>query len=328
MDKPVTSDQVVARFLQLVGAGSIGDVTMLLDQIPALVNAVGPHPFWGGRPQALHLAIEGKRRDMFDLLIARGADVSGVNDGYDHWSPLMLAITRQQDGMRDELLRRGADVGLVEALLLARDEEVLGFLNDGLPEIHPNGGSLLAFARTPAAMDRLLALGASLEQADRWGATPVEALSRMGPAGRTLMAYLVSRGGRATAADYARLGDLDALEQVAAQAPAEIHQDSVMMAAVDFRHEGIVEWLLQKGASVHARSGAQSRHTALHSAAWNGDVRMVRRLLAAGADPAMKDEQYGGTAEDWALTSVQVTNNPACEEVAIELRGRVALPPS
>ena len=56
-----------------------------------MVNAVGPHPFWGGRPQPLHVAIETKRRDMFDLLLGAGADVNGTNDEYDHWSPLMLA---------------------------------------------------------------------------------------------------------------------------------------------------------------------------------------------------------------------------------------------
>jgi hypothetical protein len=37
-----------------------------------------------GRAQALHVAIEGKRRDIFDLLVETGADVSGTNDEYDH----------------------------------------------------------------------------------------------------------------------------------------------------------------------------------------------------------------------------------------------------
>src|SRR5215510_3243794 len=55
---------------------------------PELVNAIGPHPFWGGRPQPLHVSIETKRHDMFDLLIAAGANISGDNEQYDHWSPL------------------------------------------------------------------------------------------------------------------------------------------------------------------------------------------------------------------------------------------------
>ena len=70
----------------------------MLAATPALVNAMGPHPFWGGRPQPLHVAIEGERRELFDLLLERGADVNGDNAGYDHWSPLMLAINREQRG--------------------------------------------------------------------------------------------------------------------------------------------------------------------------------------------------------------------------------------
>ena len=53
------------------------------------LNAVGPHPYWGGRPQALHVSIETARRDMFDLLLSSGADVDGRNDAYEHCSPLM-----------------------------------------------------------------------------------------------------------------------------------------------------------------------------------------------------------------------------------------------
>ncbi len=44
-----------------------------LEAAPALVNANGPHPHWGGRPQPLHMAIEGKNREAFDLLLAEGS---------------------------------------------------------------------------------------------------------------------------------------------------------------------------------------------------------------------------------------------------------------
>src|SRR6266849_1466659 len=84
-----TVDEGVKAFFRLIGTGMIDRVRAALDAAPRLVDAVGPHPFWGGRPQALHVAIEGGRRDMFDLLIERGADVDGKNDQYDHWSPLM-----------------------------------------------------------------------------------------------------------------------------------------------------------------------------------------------------------------------------------------------
>jgi ankyrin repeat protein len=127
---PLPRDEIARVFLRHVGTGRIDDVRSMLAAAPDLVNAVGPHPFWGGRPQALHVAIEGKRRDMFDLLLERGADASGTNDSYDHWSPLMLAMDRDQPEMRDELLRRGARIGLPEALMMADDDRVEELLRD------------------------------------------------------------------------------------------------------------------------------------------------------------------------------------------------------
>ena len=177
---------------------------------PDIVNAVGPHPFWGGRPQALHVAVEARRREMFDLLLASGADVDGRNGDYEHWSPLALAIDRDQPDMQRTLLDAGARVGLLEALLLGDDAAVEQLLRAGcsaLPAIRPNGGSMLAFARTTTAIDRLLELGVDRHQRDRWGASAVEAMSRLGPPGQPLVRHLLARGIPAEPQEYARLGD-------------------------------------------------------------------------------------------------------------------------
>jgi ankyrin repeat protein len=317
-----TADQIVAAFLQRVGAGGIDDVRALLAAVPQLVNTIGPHPFWGGRPQALHLAVEGKRRDMFDLLLAHGADVSGSNDDYDHWSPLMLAIDRDVPDMRDELLRRGARVGLLEALMLADDARVEDLLrSDILPGIAPNRGSFLAFARTPFAIDRLIALGAQTDTKDRWGSTPIDAISRLGPRGQALVQHMIGRGVGVSPKEYARLGDLATLARLVESDPTIAQLDSVMLGAVDFGHYTLVEWLLERGANVNARAEAQSRHTALHAAAWNGDLRMVKLLVGAGADCAARDEQYDATPRGWAETSIEVSNNPDCAQVVAYLDG-------
>lgn len=315
-------DDQVAVFFSLVGAGDIDKVRKVLTAIPSLVNVVGPHPFWGGRPQPLHLAIEGKRRELFDLLLEFGAGVSGRNDEYDHWSPLMLAIDRRQSDMQAELIRRGARIGLAEALMLGDDAAVDRLLGDGpLPAIKPNGGSLLALARTTHAIDRLLALGAATNVADRWGSLPMDALSRLGPDGAPLVTHLMLRGVKAAPKEYARLNDRATLERLIGDDPSIATLDSVMMAAVDFGHGDLVDWLVTKGAPVNARAEAQSRHTALHSAAWNGDLAMVKRLVAAGADIAALDEQYRNTPRGWAETAIGVTNNPRCRAVAEYLAG-------
>lgn len=310
-----TKDEIVKTLLHRARTGAIDDVRAMLDAAPALVNAAGPHPFWGGRPQPLHMAIEGKQRAVFDLLLDRGADINGANADYSHWSPLMLAIN-EDAGMRDELLQRGAAVGLPEALLMADDARVTALLQTGaLPAITPNDGSLLAFARTPAAIDRLLALGASTEMKDRWGSTPMDALSRLGTRGDALVRHLVARGVSAAPKEYARLGDLDTLRRLVASDPSVARLDSVMMAAVDFGHLAIVEWLIANGGNVNARADAQSRQTALHSASWNGDLPMVKLLLTAGADPAARDAEYNNTPRGFAQVAIEVTGNPRCADV-------------
>ncbi len=319
----LTGGQAAAALLKSVGTGRLAAVEALLAAEPALVNAVGPHPFWGGRPQPLHVAIEGKRRDMFDLLLDRGADVNGTNDGYDGWSPLMLAINRKRPDMRDTLLARGARVGLFEALMLGDDEQVRALLAAGqLPDRTPNNGSILAFARTAFAIDRLMALGAPTGRADGWGARPVDAISRLGAPGRDLVRHLAALGVSVPPQAYARLGDRRTLETLVQADPAVARLDVVLMAAVESGHHDLVAWLLDVGASPNARSTDESRHTALHAAAWNGDAAMATLLLGRGADPAIRDEQHRGTPDDWARTSIEVSNNPACAAVAELLEAR------
>ena len=112
----------------------------------------------------------------------------------------MLAINRDVPDMRDDLIARGARVGLLEALMLADDARVDALLaSAGLPEIEPNAGSILAFARTPFAIDRLIDLGAPIDEKDRWGSTPIDAMSRLGRPGETLVRHMVGRGMAASA---------------------------------------------------------------------------------------------------------------------------------
>lgn len=314
---PPPGEEIVAEFLRLVGTGELTQVRRLLADYPSLVNAVGPHPFWGGRPQPLHVAIESGRQPMVELLLRAGADPNGAAAEYDHWSPLMLAINRKRGALERVLLRRGARIGLVEALMKGDDRTVMRLLKPGasaLP-VAPNQGSLLMFARTTKAIDRLIEVGVSTDQADRWGSTPIEALSRLGRAGRPLVQHLQSRGVSPEPAEFARMGDRATLMELTRHDPDVLRSPAVLMGAVDFKHHALVRWLLSRGADPNTRTFAQSKQTALHSAAWNGDLPMVKLLIAAGADLNARDQQYDATPQGWAETSIEVTSNQKCQEV-------------
>jgi ankyrin repeat protein len=91
---------------------------------------------------------------------------------------------------------------------------------------------------------------------------------------------------------------------------------------VDAGDLDLVRWLLTHGADVNARASGQSNQTALHNAAWNGDLEMTRLLVEAGADPHALDAQYRAPPWGWATTAIKVTNNPACQGVADWLAAR------
>lgn len=312
----MTSEAETAAFLRAVGDGEVWTVRDMLAGDPALANAVGPHPYWGGRPQALHVAIETKRGDMVALLLDAGADPNGRNGEYDLWSPLMLAIHRESPDMQNALIGRGARIGLVEALLMKDDAAVDVLLAQGLPRLAPNGGSILAFARTTWAIDQLIALGAPVDMQDRWGTRPVEAMSRVGADGGMLVRHMMNHKVTPDPEAFARLGDREMLAALAESDPRVVRRDAVLMAAVDARRHELVRWLLSMGASANARAAAQSRQSALHVAAWNGDLNMAILLVEHGADLHARDAEHDATPRGWAETAITVTNNPACQEVA------------
>ena len=58
-----------------------------------------------------------------------------------------------------------------------------------------------------------------------------------------------------------------------------------------------VALLLERGADVNAMPG---RGTPLHEAALRGDRALVDLLLAAGADPTIRDREFNADAAGWA----------------------------
>ncbi len=139
-----------------------------------------------------------------------------------------------------------------------------------MPPYAPNGGSILNFARTPLAIDRLMELGVATDVKDRWGSTPIESMSRLGPRGQSLVRHLIARGVPAAPEEYARLGDRQTLESLLERDPSLVRSDAVMMGAVDFGHHALVEWLIARGGNVNARASAS---VAAYGAAFGGVER-------------------------------------------------------
>ena len=68
------------------------------------------------------------------------------------------------------------------------------------------------------------------------------------------------------------------------------------------------------------------RSTALHEAAWRGDLGMARLLVELGADPTIEDTEHHGTPAGWAFHGGQDDVLAYLEGVAAAHPG--AVPPS
>ena len=229
--------------------------------------------------------------------------------------------------MRDALLARGARVGVVEALMLERRRAARGAprrRRRRAPGARcPTPARSLMFARTPFAVDRLLALGVPADLRDRWGTSPIEAFSRLGARG-TAAGRDARRAGRrrrrptSTPASAISRRSKPPARAGAGRGPA------TTPCSWPRSTPGSTTWCpgcWRTGRPPNARAAAQSRQTALHSAAWNGDLRMVDILLVeAGADLARRaTREHDSTPRGWAETSLQITRNPDAGVVARHL---------
>jgi len=72
---------------------------------------------------------------------------------------------------------------------------------------------------------------------------------------------------------------------------------AALRIAAEHGHLAVIDQLLAAGAPVDGldRDGS----TALHEAAYSGQVDTVRHLLARGADPALRDSRFGATPLGW-----------------------------
>jgi ankyrin repeat protein len=315
-------DDSVGAFLYDVGTGQTDTVRAALAATPALANAIGPHPFWGGRPQALHVAVESNRPEIVLLLIEHGADVNGINHEYGDWSPLLIAAHARRDRLSQALIERGARVGLTEALALGDDARLDAILDADSGAAArapvPGGATPLHFARTLHAVDRLLALGVAADRRNVWGVTAAAEMSRLGDAGAPLVARLVERGAAVGPAELVRVGDRAALERMLAVNAAAVRAPAALLAAAGSGRHEIARWLIAAGSDVNAR-GLRGE-TPLHVAAWAGDLEMARLLVEAGADLGARDPGHGTTPLRWAETASHIAARDGPAAVADYLR--------
>jgi ankyrin repeat protein len=248
--------------------------------------------------ESVYHAAELNRRECLELLLAHGADISGRHL---HWgnTPLyFLAGYKEADANRATaaegmrwLLEHGADPNVVS-------------LPSGEAPLH----RIAAWGSGAARAELLLAHGANpdLKRADgrtayvlavRAGNVAVADLLRergADTAGMALVDELLGACMRADAAAARRL--LRRHPRLLAELTAEDRQ-VVAQAAEEGREAGL-RLMAELGFDL-GWEGAWAG-TALHQAAWRGNVPVVRLLLELGAPVNVRDTQFGCSPLAWA----------------------------
>ena len=265
---------------------------------PALVDlllARGANPNDG---ESTYHAAQFNRQACLEVLRARGADLSFRQSPYGN-TPLYFLAGHQSDEDGQALwfkgfvwlLEHGADPNVTS---YAKAESPLHLLSAGFPKL--------------ATVDQLLAHGAdpNLKRAD--GRTPYELAVRHGNAAiaQRLLDHGADESGLSTIDRF--LGACLAADEQAARALLDedpelltslgAHERSALTDAVAHGHEAAIRLMVGLGFPLDAQ--APGGGTALHHAAWQGRVMLVRALLEIGAPIDVRDTQFGSSPLGWA----------------------------
>lgn len=269
--------------------GMTGRLREFLAADPRLVHARG-----GDGQLPLHFAAT---VEIAALLLDSGAEIDACD--IDHESTAlqyMVSIRPHRHEVARYLISRGAqadiyaacavgDLALVERLLNDDPENVRLTLNErNFPKRDPRAGGCIYFfgfgmTRTPHMI------------ASQFGHTAVYGLLMQRSAAWLRLIHAAEAGDEALA------------QRILQQQPALFARLSSAAArrivGVALRNNTrALELLLGYGWPANAT--LDNHQTALHFAAWHGNLSMVRTLLAHNADGNAREKDHGGTPLDWA----------------------------
>ena len=270
-------------------AGDVAKLTRLLDVHPELVrartNLEPPYGYFTGATLLNHVAWNPSRREpvpaniveIARLLLDRGADVDAATLGRSGGTTMGLVITSRMASeanvsgpLIDLLVARGATLDLGTSEPVIPDWGPVNVLDTPLSN------------HAPRAAERLIELGAKPD------VCAAAALGRM-----DLLRNYFDESGRLR-------------ERPSRHGKVMSERDAIglaMLFAYVNHHQDAVDFLLEKDGNwdmIGVNNG-----TALHRAAWAGDLPMVMRLVAKGADMSNRENPFNSTPLSWAQHNKQ-----------------------
>jgi len=266
--------------------GMLDRLRALIDADPALVHARG-----GDGQTPLHFAAN---VEVAAFLLDRGAEVDARD--VDHESTPAQWMVRDRQDVARLLAARGGHVDLLMAAALGDLDRVRGFLDRDPASVRMSVTPRWFPMRDPRAGGHIyiwtlgLNRNAHLVARDHGHTDVLRLLLERSPEPLRL----------AFACETGDEGTVRALVAARPDLVAALEDDDrrrLVDAAVDENHAA-VRRMLAIGWPVDARG----RHgaTALHLAAWHGDVALVREILRHHPPLEVRDDDYSGTPLTWA----------------------------
>ena len=259
----------------------------------------------------LHWAAHVDDVAIADLLIRAGAKANVANDN--GFTPLHLACTNRSSAMVERLLTAGGNANAAslngETVLMtcarAGDAKAVkallvhGARVNEKEKAHDQTALMWAASQSHPDVVRLLT-EAGADVSARSQAYPQTVVGEETQrAGREELNYTVIRGGSTPLLFTARIGDPETARVLLA-AGANVNDSlpdgtSALVLAAHSGRTGVAEVLLDKGADPNAFG---TGYTALHAAVLKSDVRLVKALLAHGANPNIRMTKGTPTRRD------------------------------